>query len=103
MKRVLIKISLSVFSILMIFLFAEAAAQIYVHYIAKQGNIFEPDQVAGWRLKPDLQVQRKNADGSNWTIKTDENSIREKGYWDSNMPKVLVLGDYFCIWRRGSI
>ncbi len=95
MKRVLIKISLSIFSILVIFLFAEAAAQIYVHYIAKQGKIFEPDRVAGWRLKPDIQMQRKNADGSNWTIRTDENSIREKGYWDSNMPKVLVLGDSF--------
>jgi hypothetical protein len=50
---------------------AEGLARLYVNYVVKQGKLFQSDPVLGWRLIPDLDLERTNPDGEPWHIGTD--------------------------------
>ena len=95
MRNAVINTCLFIVSIIVAILLAEGAAQIYAYKIAKQGKLFEPDTITGWKVKPQIEIQRKNADGNIWTIKTDKNGFRSGRYWDSKEKIVLILGDSF--------
>lgn len=92
MKNALINIFLLIGSVVVILLLVEGATQIYVYKIAEKGKLFEPDEVTGWRVKSHLDMQRKNADGNIWTIRTDKEGFRRSRNLGSGT-KVLILGD----------
>lgn len=95
MKNAVINTFLSIFSIIVAILLIEGAAIIYVDKIAMREKLFEPDATTGWRVKPNIKIQRKNSDGNLWIVKTDNNGFRGNFYWDSNKKRVLILGDSF--------
>ncbi len=94
MKNARINIFLLIGSVVVILLLVEGATQIYVYKIAKKGKLFEPDEVTGWRVRSHLDMQRKNADGNIWTIRTDKEGFRRSRNLGSGT-KVLILGDSF--------
>lgn len=77
------------------FIVSEAAAQIYVAKIAKQGRMFEPDDLLGWIPLPNLMLERANANGEPWQIVTDADSIRGPSAWQPGKTRVLMVGDSF--------
>lgn len=74
---------------------AELAAQFYVNQVAQQGRLFETDPVTGWKVRPNLDVQRKNADGELWTVSTDQYGLRKTPSQSEQPHKLLILGDSF--------
>jgi hypothetical protein len=77
------------------FVVSEAAAQIYVTKIAKQGKLFEPDAQLGWIPLPNLTLERINPDGEPWRIVTDDRSVRGPSIWQPGKTRVLLAGDSF--------
>jgi hypothetical protein len=77
------------------FIVSEAAAQIYVAKIAKQGKLFEPDEQLGWIPLPNLTLERINPDGEPWRIVTDDRSVRGPSTWQPGKTRVLMVGDSF--------
>jgi hypothetical protein len=77
------------------FIVSEAAAQIYVAKIAKQGKLFEPDELLGWITLPNLTLERINPDGEPWRIVTDGRSVRGPSTWQPGKTRVLMVGDSF--------
>jgi len=92
MKKAVINICLFLFSVIIALLLAEGIAQIYVYKIVKKGKLFEPDTITGWKVKRNINVIRKNADGNLWTIKTDKNGFRE----EINFVLLLTFFENFC-------
>ena len=90
-----VKILVFGFSMCVSVLFLEGLAQLYVRYIAMNSKLYEPDASLGWRLKSNLNLERKNWDGDIWKIKTDENGIRGNAHWDPLKKKVLIIGDSY--------
>jgi hypothetical protein len=82
-------------SLIVGFIISEAAAQIYVAKIAKQGRLFEPDQMLGWIPLPNLRLDRINPDGEPWRIVTDDQSVRGPSIWQPGKTRVLMVGDSF--------
>ncbi|MEM7306519.1 MAG: hypothetical protein AAF682_07610 [Planctomycetota bacterium] len=77
-------------------LIAEVAIQVYVDHIAQRTRIFTHDTTLGWRVLPDLDVVRRNADGEPWRIVTDEDGFRGPSNWDPDAERrLLILGDSF--------
>ncbi len=91
MKNIL----LLIVSVVVVILIAEGAAQIYVYKIAKRGKLFDVDKMTGWTVKPHLDMQRKNADGNIWSVKTNKDGFRRDSDWDLNKKRILILGDSF--------
>jgi len=74
----------------------ELAAQFYVARIAKQGKLFAPDAELGWVPLPNLDLERRNADGELWHVVTDDDGIRGPSDWPADgRIRMLVLGDSF--------
>ena len=94
MKTALTNTLLFAGSLLMTLLALEGAAQFYVAKIAERGKLFEPDEVTGWRVKPHLDIQRKNANGDIWVVRTDKEGFRISDKRNVGT-KVLILGDSF--------
>ena len=92
MKKALI-IGVSFF---LAFLFAEGLAHIYASRIAGRAKLFQPDMTLGWSVLPNLDLERLNADGQPWRIKTDQHGMRGPSDFDANASRrVLVIGDSF--------
>jgi hypothetical protein len=89
------KLLLVLASLIVGFIVSEAAAQIYVAKIAKQGKLFEPDQTLGWLPLPNLTLDRINPDGEPWRIVTDDQSVRGPSTWQPGKTRVLMVGDSF--------
>jgi lysophospholipase L1-like esterase len=95
-KSALINILLLIGSVFVSLFLVEVAAQIYVYKIAEKGKLFEPDKITGWRVIPNLNIKRKNANGDIWTVTTDEEGLRTISNSASySGTKVLILGDSF--------
>jgi hypothetical protein len=77
------------------FIMSEAAAQIYVAKIAKQGKLFAFDGELGWIPISNLKLERNNADGDPWRIVTDANGVRGPGAWQPDKTRLLMVGDSF--------
>jgi len=95
MKKTILKSSLVIVLVGVFLVVLEGAAQLYVYRIAKRGKLFQPDALTGWSVKPHLSMQRKNADGDLWTIRTDGRGFRGDSAWDPNRPRAVILGDSF--------
>jgi hypothetical protein len=93
--RISIKILVFAFSLSVCVLLLEGLAQVYVSYVAMNCKLYEPDASVGWRLKSNLDVERKNWNGEIWKIGTDENGIRGNAHWDLSKKKVLIVGDSY--------
>ncbi len=76
-------------------LLAEVSAQLYVDHVAQRGKLFTHDAALGWRVLPDLDLVRLNADGEPWKVRTDDRGYRGPSSWRPNARRVLVLGDSF--------
>jgi len=75
---------------------AEGLARVYVNFVVKQGKLFQADPVLGWRLLPDLDLERTNPDGKPWQIRTDASGVRGPSSWRKGASgRVLVVGDSF--------
>jgi hypothetical protein len=77
------------------FIVSEAAAQIYVAKIAKQGKLFASDAELGWIPLPNLRLERNNANGEPWWIATDANGVRGPSDWQPGKRRLLMVGDSF--------
>ena len=96
MKKLSANLLLMVISVSVALVIAEVAAQIYVNSVVFQGKIFIPDDVTGWRTKPNLDLKRQlPGDDNFWKIKTNENGFRKEENWESSNKKILILGDSF--------
>jgi len=74
----------------------ELAGRAYITWFAKQGKLFALDDQLGWVPLPDLNLERKNADGEVWHIVTDARGVRGPADWpESARTRLLVLGDSF--------
>lgn len=95
-KRCLLPGCLLLASLLFAFAVAEGLAQAYVYGIAKKGKMFKPDPVLGWKVLPDLDMMRRNADGALWHLATNADGSRSRSFWnESTLVKILILGDSF--------
>jgi len=76
---------------------AEGAARVYVYAIAERGKLFEPDPILGWRTIPNLDLQRRNANGDPWQIRTNPLGYRSQELRPDPAAtrRVLVLGDSY--------
>ena len=89
-------IFLGLFFLLSFLVLVETTCQIYVYRIAKQGKLYTPDSVLGWKALPNLGLERKNPNGEFWVIKINKDGFRSPSSWDANAEKrVLILGDSF--------
>ena len=95
MKNCIINCLVFAFSIVLAFLLAEGIAQLYVSKIALQGKLFVPDTTVGWKVKPNLNIQRKNSDGQIWHIATDTHGLRTLPENNHSKNKAVILGDSF--------
>jgi hypothetical protein len=77
------------------FIVSEAAAQIYVAKIAKQGKLFAFDDELGWVPLSNLRLERNNANGDPWRIVTDANGLRGPSAWQPDKTRLLMVGDSF--------
>ncbi len=79
------------------FALAEIGARVYVYAIAEQGKLFEPDAALGWRPLPHLDLQRRNADGEPWQVRTNASGYRSatEVFDPGAARRLLVLGDSF--------
>lgn len=74
----------------------ELAGRVYAYQFAQRGKLFEPDAVLGWRVLPDLDLVRRNADGEPWRITTDADGGRTPHRFRPDAKtRVLVIGDSF--------
>ena len=88
--------ALLLFAVLLASLAAEGVAQFYAFRIAKRGKLFQPDATLGWRVLPDLNLKRLNADEQPWSIQTDRHGLRGPSEFAPQASRrLLVLGDSF--------
>ena len=95
LKRRAAKLCLCVIvSTILALLGAEGLAQFYVYFIARQGKLFTPDLVLGWRPLANLRLDRANADGRIWHIETSKLGWRSPSNWaEDKQRRLLILGD----------
>lgn len=76
---------------------AEFMAQVFVTIALKHGKLYEPDQELGWVPLPNLFVVRRNANGDEYPVRTNQDSIRGNGRFpdDPTVRRLLVLDDSF--------
>jgi len=74
----------------------EAAAQLLARGVLRDGRLFQPDAVLGWKPIPNLVRTRGNPAGGTWTARINERGFRGNSRWDPDAPRrVLILGDSF--------
>lgn len=95
MKKKVINITLLLFSILFTLLLCEFVLSFYATNLLKQGRLFEFDSLLGWKVLPNLNLERKTTNGA-WTVITNALGNRAKSSFDNNKPtKILIIGDSF--------
>jgi len=102
-KKITWKINMRLLAILTIFLstlftliVVELGVQIFVTHILKHGKLFQSDPNFGWSVLPNLDLERSNANGEPWVIRTSKNGVRGSNVWKLNRVKrVLIIGDSF--------
>src|SRR6266581_5686546 len=72
---------------------AEAALRLYASYVTKRGHLFRSDAQTGWSNAPNLLTTRINADGEEWSIRTDQNGQRLIAQNPRVGRRILILGD----------
>jgi hypothetical protein len=104
LKRLLQNALLALVSTAVALLLLEGLAQVYVYRLARQGKLFEPDPALGWRVLPNLDLERLNPDGDLWRIVTDDEGSRApRAFRPDATTRVLVLGDSFAFGEGVSI
>lgn len=94
-KSVTFRVVTVILSLCISLLVLEIVAQAYVSYVAKRGKLYEPDDVLGWKVLPNLRVERFE-EGVFWHIITDEQGSRSSRAWDKQASrKILITGDSF--------
>jgi len=80
---------------LFLFLIAiEIGIQLYVDRIIKRSRMYVSDSLCGWRLLPNLDIERLNSKKEIFHIVTDRDGIRGISPWgDDFKKKILILGD----------
>jgi hypothetical protein len=71
---------------------AEAALRLYASY-TKRDRLFRSDALTGWSNAPNLVATRFNADGKEWSIRTDQNGQRLIAQNPPARHRILILGD----------
>lgn len=95
MKKKIINITLLFSSILFTLLLCELVLNFYATNILKQGRLFEFDSLLGWKVLPNLNLERK-AGNLLWQVITDSTGNRGKSSFDNKKPtKVVIIGDSF--------
>jgi hypothetical protein len=72
---------------------AEGALRLYVKYVTKRDHLFRSDAQTGWSNAPNLLTTRINADGEEWSIRTDQNGQRLIAQNPRAGRRILILGD----------
>jgi hypothetical protein len=72
---------------------AEAALRLYASYVTKRDHLFRSDTQTGWSNASNLLTTRINADGKEWSIRTDRNGQRLVAQNPLARRRILILGD----------
>lgn len=81
---------------MILLMMGEGCAYVVINLVLKKPNIYMKDHHAGWKVRPNLAVKRKNEDGELWLVKTNEAGYRMPVQWkEDKNKKVLILGDSF--------
>jgi hypothetical protein len=72
---------------------AEAALRLYASYVTKRDHLFRFDAQTGWRNASNFLTTRINADGKEWSIRTDQNGQRLIAQNPLARHSILILGD----------
>ena len=74
----------------------EGMARFVAGPVLKQGRLLQAEEVLGWRPLRGLELQRRNADGALWTVRTNRSGFRSAdGFGPAPRCRLLVLGDSF--------
>ena len=97
MRRVLVPAVATVLLLILGLIGAEVIAQGYAYLIVQKGKRFQPDERLGWIPIPNLDINRKNANGDIYHIQTVVLSIRGPSHFpdSQDIRRVLVVGDSF--------
>ncbi|MEM7359965.1 MAG: hypothetical protein AAF431_12765 [Pseudomonadota bacterium] len=95
MKNALRNLTLLLVSIPLCIVLAEVLTQTVVSKILLKGRLFESDAVVGWKVLPNLNLQRRNADGNPWVVRTDQLGQRIMADPKPSTHRLLILGDSF--------
>lgn len=96
LRRIAFRITAALLSTVLTVVTLELAAQVFVYCIAKKGKRFCPDPTTGWRVLPDLDLERFNSDGRLYRVQTGPDGRRSPTTWSaSDQRRVLILGDSF--------
>ena len=93
LRRLLVALLLGLFVPLVV---AEFGARTYVNTVVQRPRLFVHDTSFGWRVRPELDLVRLNADGAPWRVVTDARGLRGASSWAPEADRrLLVLGDSF--------
>ena len=74
----------------------EGVAEFLAYRVYKVGRLFEAVSILGWHCIPDLNQERKNANGQIWTIRINEQGFRTAPEWvQPSDTHILIIGDSF--------
>jgi len=78
------------------FLLMESAGRFAMDRIYHRGRLYRCHPEFGWTAIPGARVVRRNPEGEDWTVRTNEDGFRGPSVWPrSALKRVLVLGDSF--------
>ena len=72
---------------------AEAALQLYPSYVTKRDRLFRSDAQTGWSNAPNFLTTQINADGIEWSIRTDQYGQRLIAQNPRARHRILILGN----------
>lgn len=99
-RRIATGIAIGICSVVVL----EIVLQGFVTYALGKGRLFERDPVIGWRIRRNLDLTLRNAEGEKWNVRTGECGFRGPCDWSPTADRrLLVLGDSYAFGQGVSL